>query len=164
MRFAAVLLLSLFSAFSSAQSLEFLGLSGIRLGMQLKELPDSQLMLDTSSAYKDTALYIKMTRCHMYYSKSQNLQMKGFSATRVEYEFCDSLLGYVFVYINGKQNIDSALAVLKKSFPKMGCGKKVPLGSCGLIDTRNGEMRLIVRINHATNEMNLVLIPRKAAQ
>lgn len=163
MRFAAAILLSLFTTFSSAQSLEFLGLSGIRLGMPLKDLQNPQLMLDTSSAYKDTALYIKMTRCHMYYSKTQNLALKGFSASRVEYEFCDSLLGYVFVYINGKQNIDSALALLKKSFPKLGCGKGVSLASCGLMDTRNKEMRLIVRVNSATNEMNLVLIPRKSA-
>lgn len=100
----------------------------------------------------------------MYYQEGQQVQLQGFSATRVEYEFCDSALGYVFVYVSGKDNISNALNTLKTTFPKMSCGKHVPLGTCSLIDTHNAKMRLIVHIDQAKNEMNFVIIPRHAAR
>lgn len=159
---AAFLFLSVFAQTLtvSAQKLDFLGMPGVHFGMKIKELPAPQLMLDTSSSYKDTALYLRNTRCQMYYSKTQNLKLSGFTASKVEYEFCDSSLGYVFVYVSGKTEIDSALITLKKEFPRLGCGKKGSLSQCALLDAQNGKMRLIVRINQQTNEMNFVLIPR----
>jgi hypothetical protein len=162
---AVALLLFLFiSCSASAQSLYFLGLPEINFGMKLKQLNDHQLIMDSSSSYSDTALYLRSTRCQMYYRKNENLALKGFTASRIEYEFCDSTLGYVFIYASGKENIANALSSLQQSFPKMGCGKNVPLGSCALIDTHNKDLRLIMQIDHATNEMNLVIIPRKAAR
>jgi hypothetical protein len=148
---------------ASAQQLDFLGLNGIHFGMKIKELPGPQLMLDSSSSYTDTAVYLANSRCQMYYSRAQNLQLAGFNASKVEYEFCDSALSYVFVTVIGKDEIDKALATLKVHFTKMGCGKNVPLGSCSLIDTKKGNLRMILRINHETNEMSFVIIPKKAA-
>lgn len=166
MRCSALLLFALLftATYSSAQSLEFLGLPGISFGMKLKDLQERQLILDTSSSYRDTALYLRNTRCQMYYRKNENFALKGFTASRIEYEFCDSTLGYVFIYASGKENIANALSSLQQSFSRMGCGKNIPLGSCALIDTHNKELRLIMQIDHAKNEMNLVLIPRKAAR
>ena len=100
----------------------------------------------------------------MYYRPTENLQLRGFTAKHIEYEFCDGELGYVFVYVSGKTEINNALAALKLNFRKLNCGKNVPLGSCTLMDTNNGQLRLIVRINQVTNEMNFVLIPKKAAK
>lgn len=163
MRRTAVVFFFLIGTFASAQSLEFIGLPEIQFGMRLNTLNDRQLLLDTSSSYTDTALYLKSTRCQMYYRKTEKLQLKGFNASHIEYEFCDSLLAYVFLYVSGKENISNALATLKISFPKMNCGKNVPLGTCTLIDTKNRNLRMIIRIDHAKSEMNLVLIPRKSA-
>jgi hypothetical protein len=163
MRRPLTVLFILISAALFAQKLDHLGLTGIKFGMKIKELIAPQLMLDTSSSYTDTALYLSNTRCQMYYSKSQNLKLDGFNASRVEYEFCDSSLSYVFIYVSGKTEIANALAALKVDFPKMSCGKKVPLGSCSLIDTSHGGIRMILRIDQATSEMSLVLIPRKKA-
>lgn len=131
--------------------------------MKIRELIAPQLMLDTSSSYKDTALYLNNTRCQMYYSKAQNLKLDGYTASKVEYEFCDSTLSYVFVYVSGKTEIANALAALKIDFPRMSCGKNVPLGTCTLIDTKRGGVRLILRIDQTKNEMNFVLIPKKKA-
>lgn len=156
-------LLVLISA-SPAQSLDFLGLNGISYGMKLETLSGRKLLMDTSSSYTDTALYLKNTRCQMYYRPEENLKLNGFTAKRIEYEFCDNELGYVFVYVSGKTEISNALAALKISFPKLSCGKNVPLGTCSLIDTHNRHLRLIVRIDQTTNEMNFVLIPTKAAR
>jgi hypothetical protein len=162
---AVALLLFLFIGFSaSAQSLEFLGLPEISFGMKLKALNDAQLILDSSSSYNDTALYLRSTRCQMYYRKNENFTLKGFTASRIEYEFCDSTLGYVFIYASGKENISNALSSLQLSFTKMGCGKNIPLGSCALIDTHNKDLRLIMHIDHAKQEMNMVIIPRKSAR
>ncbi len=133
---------------------------GVHFGMKIKELAAPQLLLDTSSSYTDTALYLRNTRCQMYYSKTQNLKLNGFTANKIEYEFCDSALGYVFVYVNGKTSIDSALQTLKKEFPRLGCKNKGPLSQCALLDAQNSRMRVIVRINQTTNEMSFVLIPR----
>ena len=99
----------------------------------------------------------------MYYSKAQNLKLDGYTASKIEYEFCDSSLSYVFVYVSGKTEIANALAALKLDFPRMSCGKNIPLGACTLIDVSHSGIRMILRIDQATNEMNFVLIPRKGA-
>lgn len=160
MRFPLIvaLLLLPFSVF--AQKLDFLGMPDVDFGMKIKELPAPQLILDTSSSYTDTALYLRNTRCQMYYSKTQNNRLNGFTASKIEYEFCDSALGYVFVYVNGKTSIDSALQTLRKEFPRLGCKGKGSLSECALLDAQNGKMRVIVRINQQKSEMNFVLIPR----
>jgi hypothetical protein len=163
MRFALIVAF-LFSCVSApAQKLDFLGMPDVRFGMKINELSSPQLILDTSSSYSDTAMYLRNTRCQMYYSKTQKLQLDGFSASQVEYEFCDSSLSYVFIYVSGKTEIANALAALKVDFPRMSCGKNVPLGTCTLIDTSNRQVRMILRIDQVTNEMNLVLIPKKKA-
>lgn len=163
MRFALFAVLFFLTLSVSAQKLDFLGLNGIRFGMKIKELPAPQLMLDTSSSYTDTALYLNSTRCQMYYSKTQNLQLAGFTASKIEYEFCDSSLSYVFINVAGKAEIDKAVAALKIHFPRMSCGKNVPLGTCTLIDTSNRHVRMILKINQAMQEMSFVIIPKRAA-
>ncbi len=160
---ALIVVLLALSCSAFAQKLDFVGLNGIKFGMKIKELIQPQYIFDTSSSYTDTAFQIKSTRCQMYYSKAQNLQLDGFTASKVEYEFCDSSLSYVFVYVSGKEEIEKALTALKVDFPRMSCGKKVPLGSCTLIDTGHHGVRMIMKIDQATHEMNFVLIPRKGA-
>jgi uncharacterized protein (DUF2164 family) len=165
MRFALiVLLLTGFLHQSKAQSLDFLGLPEISFGMKPQLLQNRRLIIDSSSSYADSATYIRNTRCQLYYKSDQNLNLTGFKAAAVHYEFCSDELGYVFVYVEGKAEIDSALAKLKQHFPRMKCGKNVPLGSCNLIDTHNSNLRMILRIDHTTNTMNFVLIPKKAAK
>lgn len=148
----------------AAQSLEFLGKPEIKFGMKPEVLKNRRLIIDSTSSYPDSAAFIKNTRCHLYYKSDENLNLAGFAATAIHYEFCSDELGYVFVYVSGKTEIANALAKLKQHFPKMNCGKKVPLGSCNLIDTHNRNLRMILRIDHTTNQMNFVLIPRKAAR
>lgn len=163
MRFPLIIFLLFISGSVFAQKLDFLGLTGMHFGMKIKELPAPQLMLDTSSSYDDTALYLKSTRCQMYYSKTQNMQLDGFMASAIEYQFCDSLLSYVFVRVSGKEEIAKAMTALKVDFPKMSCGKNVPVGMCTFVDTTNRHVRLILKVDSATNEMSFVIIPRKAA-
>jgi hypothetical protein len=160
MRFPLIAVLLFLSLSAWSQNLDFLGMPDVRFGMKINELAAPQLLLDTSSSYTDTALYLRNTRCQMYYSKTQDHQLKGFAASKIEYEFCDSALGYVFVYVNGKAAIDSALVTLKKEFPRLGCKNSDQLNQCGLLDAQNSKMRVIVRINQTTSEMSFVLIPR----
>jgi len=159
-----IFLFLIMNATAYAQSLDFLGLTNVKYGMKLETMQGAQLLMDSSSSYTDTALYLRNSRCQMYYRPKEELKLTGFTASRIEYEFCDGELGYVFVYVSGKTEISNALAALKIQFPKMSCGKDVGLGTCNLIDTHNRQLRMIVRINHLTNEMNFVLIPRKAAK
>ncbi|MCK6639211.1 MAG: hypothetical protein L6Q81_03930 [Bacteroidia bacterium] len=165
MRFALILLL-LTGLFGSAasQSLEFLGLPGVTFGMKPEMLSNRRLIIDSTSSYTDSAAFIRNTRCHLYYKADENLKLNGFVASAIHYEFCSEELGYVFIYVNGKTEISNALAKLKQHFPKMNCGKNVPLGTCSLIDTHNRNIRMILRIDHSTNQMNFVLIPKKAAK
>lgn len=149
---------------AAAQSLEFLGLPAVSFGMNAEKLQNRRLIIDSTSSYTDSSAFVKNTRCHLYYKADENLNLNGFKATAVHYEFCSDELGYVFVYVSGKTEISNALAKLKQHFPKMNCGKNVPLGMCSLIDTHNRNLRMILRIDQATNQMNFVLIPRKASK
>lgn len=147
---------------AAAQTLDFLGLNGIRFGMKSSEMTGKTIILDSTSAYKDTATYIRNTRCLLYFRKNENLNLRGFKATRVEYEFCDNALTYVFVYVKGNAEIDKALNEMKKTFPKLGCkGRKG--WECAQIDTSAKGMRLIVNIDRKKEEMSFVLIARKTA-
>lgn len=155
-----LLLLFLSAGLLQAQSLEFLGLKGVHFGMKSAEMKDKVVILDSTSAYKDTLTYMRNTRCQIYFRPAQELQLKGFKATRIEYEFCDGALGYVFVYVSGKDEIDRALATLKGTFPKLGCKGK-PIGDCTQMDSATKRMRLIINIDKKKQEMSFVLIQKK---
>ncbi len=155
-----LLLLLLPAGLLQAQSLEFLGMKGVHFGMKSAEMSDKVVILDSTSVYKDTLTYLRNTRCQMYFRPAQDLQLKGFKATRIEYEFCDGALGYVFVYVSGKDEIDRALATLKATFPKLGCKGK-PIGDCTQMDSSTKRMRLIINIDKKKQEMSFVLIQKK---
>ena len=146
-----------------AQQLDFLGLKGIYFGMKSADMPDKTVILDSTSSYKDTATYLRNTRCKMYFRKNENLSLAGFTASRVEYEFCDNELGYVFVYVKGNTEIDKAIAQLQLTFRKLGCKGK-PASQCTLMDASAKGMRVIVNIDRKKQEMNFVLIPKKPAK
>jgi hypothetical protein len=141
-----------------AQSLDFLGLSGIRFGMTEAQLSNKVLLMDSTSSYKDTAFYLKSTRCHIYRRSSENLQLTGFTASRIEYEFCDNKLVYVFVQVAGKPQIDAALKTLQLRFPKIGCGKKTPLTNCARFDSSRRKLRVIGANDSSKQRLELVLI------
>ena len=143
-----------------AQSLDFLGLSGISFGMNSKDLPNKTVILDSTSAYKDTATYLRNTRCQLFFRKNENLALKNFTASRIEYEFCDHSLTYLFVYVKGQTEIDKAITELKKTFPKLGCKGNA---ECSQMDSAAKGMRIIVNIDRKTQEMSLVLIAKKQA-
>lgn len=146
-----------------AQQLDFIGLKGVYFGMKSSDMADKTVILDSTSSYKDTATYLRNTRCKMYFRNNENLSLSGFTASRVEYEFCDNELGYVFVYVKGNAEIDKAIAELQKTFKKLGC-KGRPLSQCTLMDASAKGMRVIVNIDRKKQEMNFVLIPKKAAR
>jgi hypothetical protein len=155
-----LLLLAFLHTGLHAQSLEFLGLKGVRFGMKSVEMKDMVVILDSTSVYKDTNTYLRNTRCQMYFRPTQELQLTGFSASRIEYEFCDGQLGYVFVYVSGKEEIDHALNTLKSTFTKLGCKGK-SLYDCPQLDSSAKGMRLIVNIDRKKQEMSFVLIQKK---
>jgi hypothetical protein len=157
---SAFFLLAAFAA--GAQSLDFLGLKDVHFGMKASEMKDKTVILDSTSSYHDTAVYLRNTRCPMYFRKQENLALAGFTASRIEYEFCDNLLTYVFVYVNGKTEIDNAVATLKKTFRKLGCKGK-PAGECTQMDASASGMRIIVNIDQKNQRMSFVLIAKKSA-
>jgi hypothetical protein len=160
--FISVLSFLFLSLESSAQSLDFLGISDVHFGMKVSEMTNKTLLIDSTSAYKDTATYLRNSRCHTYSRKAENLKLPGFTASRIEYQFCDGQLVYVFVYVKGKTEIERSLNELKKTFPKLGCkGKK--LLDCPQLDASSKGMRVIVNTNLAKEEMSFVLISKRKA-
>ncbi len=161
---AFLMLFFVFCAVAQAQDLGFLGIEGVRFGMNAAELKNKTVILDSSSSYHDTATYIRLTRCLVYYRKAENLQLNGFVAARVEYEFCEGELVYVFVRVVGQQNIDNALIALRKRFPQLKCPKKTAENACLLYDTSHKNIRIIARKFPEKQEMTFVLIPKQAAK
>ncbi|MCA6364941.1 MAG: hypothetical protein IM638_18065 [Bacteroidetes bacterium] len=154
-RFSILLFLLLLSVSSAAQDLGFLGIEGVRFGMPEAELKNKLLQMDSSSSYTgDTAFYLKVTTCHVYRRSNEKLQLNGFTATQIEFEFCDGKLVYVFVTVNGDMQTEAALRTLKQRFPRLGC-KNNP---CISYDTRSNKLRLIARHNQQIKELSFVLI------
>ena len=131
--------------------------------MSKSEMTDKTVILDSSSAYKDTATYLRNTRCQNYFRKTQDLQLTGFKASGVEYEFCDGELSYVFIHVSGETEIMNALKTLKLTFKNLGCKGKA-IEQCTQMDSSAKGMRLIVNVDHKKQIMDLVLIPKQAAK
>ena len=146
-----------------SQKLDFLGLKGIHFGMKSAELNNKVVILDSSSVYKDTAVYIRSNRCLTYFRKNETLQLSGFLASSIQYQFCDKELAYVFINVSGEKEIEKALAELKKTFKKLGCKGK-QLNECTQIDSYAKGMRIIINIDRKKQLMNFVLIPKAAAK
>lgn len=161
-QFFLAVFLSFFCLAAGAQRLDFLGMKDIAFGMKASDLPGKTVILDSTSAYHDTATYLRNTRCPMYFRSGENLALNGFTASRIEYEFCDNLLTYVFVYVSGKTEIDKALTELKKTFTKLGCKGK-SLSECTQMDASAKGIRIIINIDRQKQLMNFVLITRKGA-
>ncbi len=161
-RFLCALAFVLFAAVAvQAQDLTFIGLQGIKFGMTVENLGPKKLMIDTSTSYKDSATFVRNTRCITWQKSQQELALTGFTASKVEYEFCDGHLFYVFITVSGADNVSKALATLQTHFPKAGCGKNIPIGNCKSFDTTNGKMRMIATLQNNGQELSLVLIPKK---
>lgn len=138
-----------------------MGLQGITFGMTTENLGAKKLQIDTSTSYKDSATFVRNTRCITWQKSGQQLALNGFNASKVEYECCDGRLFYVFITVSGADNVSKALASLQTWFPKAGCGKKIPIGNCKSFDTTNGKMRMIANVQNNGQELSLVLIPKK---
>lgn len=163
-RILPTLLLFLLAGLSlSAQKLDFLGLPGISFEMKDSEMEKKVVIMDSTSVYRDTALYIRNSRCLTYFRKEENLKLAGFNASSIQYQFCDHKLAYVFVDIVGEKEIDKALAQLQLTFKKLGCKGK-PLSECTQIDSSAKGMRIIINIDRKKQKMNFVLIPKAAAR
>lgn len=164
MRTLLIFVLFLLAGFSlPAQKLDFLGLAGIHFDMKDTEMDRKVVLMDSTSVYKDTALFIKNSRCLTYFRKGENLQLTGFQATSLQYQFCDHKLAYVFVDVVGEKEIEKTLAQLKLTFTKLGCKGK-PLSECTQIDSYAKGMRIIINIDRKKQTMNFVLIPKAAAR
>jgi hypothetical protein len=159
-RISLFIILFFFSAKANAQNLSFLGLSNIQFGMSESSLKDKILVPDSTSAYTDTAVYLKTTNCHVYYCPHEKLELSGFRAARIEYEFCGGKLAYVFIRVNSSSEIEKALSVFQREFKNLSCGKKTPLNTCTLLDAKHKKLRTIISMNQYSQEMNIVLIAR----
>jgi hypothetical protein len=146
-----------------AQKLDFLGLPGIHFGMKDSEMDKKVVLMDSTSVYKDTALYIRNSRCLTYFRREENLQLTGFTSSSIQYQFCDKELAYVFVDVVGEKEIEKALKQLQLTFKKLGCKGK-PLNECTQIDSSAKGMRIIINIDKKRQKMNFVLIPKAAAK
>ena len=146
-----------------AQKLDFLGLTSIHFSMKDSEIGKKVVIMDSTSIYKDTGLYIRNSRCLTYFRPGENLQLTGFTASSVQYQFCDHELAYVFVDISGEKEIEKALSQLQLTFKKLGCKGK-PLNECTQIDSSAKGMRIIINIDRKEEKMNFVLIPKAAAK
>jgi hypothetical protein len=163
-RILPFLLLFLLTAFSlPAQKLDFLGLNGLHFDMKDSEMPGKTVIMDSTSVYKDTVLYIRNSRCLTYFRTDENLQLTGFNAASVQYQFCDHKLAYVFVDVKGEKEIDKTLAQLQLTFKKLGCKGK-PLSECTQLDSSAKGMRIIINIDRKKQTMNFVLIPKAPAK
>lgn len=149
-----------FPASTLAQNLSFLGLNEIRFGMHENSMPGKVIVRDTTSSYSDSSVYLRTSSCHLYRRANEKLDLQGFKASGIEYEFCNEKLSYVFIRVTGSADIDKAIASLQTYFPKFNCGKKTPIGSCKLVDTHHKKLRTIVSIDRTKQEMNIVLIAR----
>jgi hypothetical protein len=157
-------LLFILTAFSlPAQKLDFLGLTGIHFDMKDAEMEGKTVIMDSTSVYKDTALYVRNSRCLSYFRSIENLQLTGFTASSIQYQFCDHHLAYVFVDVKGEKEIEKTLAQLQLTFKKLGCKGK-PLSECTQIDSSAKGMRIIINIDRKKQTMNFVLIPKAAAK
>jgi hypothetical protein len=163
MKFSPLIFFLLLSGNLLAQKLDFIGLKGIYFGMKKWEMTDKTIILDSTSAYKDTAIYLRNTRCQNYFRKTEDLQLTGFKASAIEYEFCDDELSYVFIHVKGETEINNAIATLKLTFKNLGCKGK-PINQCTQMDSSAKGMRLIVNVDHKKQIMDLVLIPKQAAK
>ncbi|HTL83151.1 MAG TPA: hypothetical protein VL651_15665 [Bacteroidia bacterium] len=143
-----------------AQDLSFIGLKGIKFGMSETEMKDKTIILDTTSAYKDTLTYIRNSRCLLYFRSQDQKQLSGFTASDIQYEFCDGELEYVFITVKGNDEIDNAIKELKKTFTKLGCRDQKDPTKCTQLDASAKGMRLIINIDRKTQTMNFVLIPK----
>ncbi|HLG03121.1 MAG TPA: hypothetical protein VI731_05960 [Bacteroidia bacterium] len=141
-----------------SQSLEFIGLKGIFFGMRTEDLTGRTIILDTTSTYKDTLSHIRRSRCHIFFLKNQDLQLAAFKASRIEYEFCDSVLSYVFIHVKGNAEMDKAVAALQTKFKKLRC--KNNSGPC-VMDAHSSGLRCIVKIDRVKQEMSFVLISKR---
>jgi hypothetical protein len=163
-RILPFLFLFLLAGFSlPAQKLDFLGLNGIYFDMKDAEMEKKVVIMDSTSVYKDTALYIRNSRCLTYFRKTENFQLTGFTASSIQYQFCDKKLAYVFVDVVGEKEIEKALKQLQLTFKKLGCKGK-PLSECTQIDSSAKGMRIIINIDKKQQKMNFVLIPKAAAR
>jgi hypothetical protein len=159
--FCAITFVLFAAVAAQAQNLAFIGLKDIKFGMTVENLGPKKLMIDTSTSYKDSATFVRNTRCITWQKSGQDFALTGFTASKVEYEFCDGRLFYVFITVSGAAEVSKALATLQINFPKAGCGKNVPIGNCKSFDTTNGKMRMIATLENNGQELSLVLIPKK---
>lgn len=136
------------------QDLRFLGIEGVYFGMPETELKDKVVIMDTTSSYKDTAFYLRSTSCHIYRRLNEKLSLNGFTASSLEFEFCDGKLAYVFVTVNGSVQTEAALRTLKQRFPKLNC-KSQP---CTNYDSKAKKLRIIAQNNMTKQELSFVLI------
>jgi hypothetical protein len=162
-RLTPILILFLTAGNLLAQKLDFIGLNGIYFGMKSTELASKTIILDSTSIYKDTALYLRNTRCQSYFRKGENLQLTGFTASAIEYQFCDDELSYVFIHVKGEDEITKAVAQLQLTFHKLGCKGK-DISKCTQMDSSAKGMRLIINIDHKKHLMDFVLIPKQNAK
>lgn len=146
-----------------SQKLDFIGLKGIHFGMKSALLTDKIVILDSSSVYKDTALYIRNNRCLTYFRSTDTLQLIGFTAKSIQYQFCNNELAYVFIDVAGENEIEKSLAELKKTFKKLGCKDK-PISQCTQMDCYAKGMRIIINVDRKKQVMNFVLIPKAPAK
>ncbi len=163
MKFSSLIIFLFLSGNLLCQKLDFIGLTGISFGMKKAELPNKTVILDSTSSYKDTATYLRNTRCQNYFRKNENLQLAGFKASGIEYEFCDDELSYVFVHVQGNDEINKALTQLQLTFHKLGCKGK-DISKCTQMDSSAKGMRLIINIDRKKQVMDFVLIPKQAAK
>jgi hypothetical protein len=163
-RILPILVLFLLAGFSlQAQKLDFLGQNGVYFDRKDAEMNKKVVIMDSTSVYKDTALYIRNSRCLTYFRKEENLQLTGFNASSVQYQFCDKKLAYVFVDVTGENEIEKALKQLQLTFKKLGCKGK-SLSECTQMDSSAKGMRIIINIDKKRQKMNFVLIPKAAAR
>ncbi|HET6991025.1 MAG TPA: hypothetical protein VFJ43_06860, partial [Bacteroidia bacterium] len=102
-------------------------------------------------------------RCLTYFRRTDTLQLPGFLASSIQYQFCDKELAYVFINVSGQKEIDKSLAELQKTFKKLGCKGK-PLNECTQIDANAKGIRIIINIDRKKELMNFVLIPKAPAK
>lgn len=152
-------ILLLICAHGFGQSLDFIGLTGLKFGMDDNLITGKVAILDSTSSYKDTATYIRNTRCVLYFRKNEKLQLPAFTASRVEYECCNKKLGYVFIRVSGEADIRKALDLLKKEFPRLKCSG-ANYDQCLVMDASAHGMRVITRLHKEQQELSFVIIPK----
>jgi hypothetical protein len=114
----------------TAQSLDFIGLKGVSLGMTfdsaLYHQSRNQQPVQVDSLLKSGSTWATIELNEKFYKErtNENLALNGFSADFIEYRFISKELSEVVIHISKKGNVQNAMKSFHSYFSEMNSGQE----------------------------------------